>query len=130
MLDHRYVVRRHDDRIQPALLIAMLGDNLQRIPSTSTISHLGGQVWHALHTIPKRLHIHKPHNRFTAFGAHDISADRVHKVIRLAVFGKYLRYRRRHIDPLDLEGVEMQQEGRIVDGAYGIDNAELFILFD
>ena len=24
----------------------------------------------------------------------------------------------------------MQKEGRIVDGAYGIDNAELFILFD
>ena len=28
MFDHRYVVRRHDDRLQPALLIAMLGDNL------------------------------------------------------------------------------------------------------
>ena len=24
----------------------------------------------------------------------------------------------------------MQEEGRIVDGAYGIDNAELFIFFD
>ena len=46
------------------------------------------------------------------------------------MLGKYLRYRRRHIDSLDLEGVEMQKEGRIVDGAYGIDNAELFILFD
>lgn len=78
----------------------------------------------------KRTYIYESHNRFSAFGAHDIPADRVHKVICLAVLGKYLRYRRRHIDPLDLEGVEMQKEGRIVDGAYGIDNAELFILFD
>ena len=130
MLDHRYVVRRHDDRLQPALLIAMLGNNLQRVPSASAISHLGSQVRYALHTFAKRTYIYEPRNRFATFGAHDVPADRVHKVICLAVLGKYLRYLRRHIDPLDLEGVEMQKEGRIVDGAYGIDNAELFILFD
>ena len=50
-------MRRHDDRFQSTPLIAALWNNLQRIPRTSAISHLGIQVRHALHTIPKCLYI-------------------------------------------------------------------------